>query len=285
MKKFILILCLILMPLSSFAKENIYIIERENPGDMRYEYSNLLLKTAFEKTAEFGEVKFVATPHPMTRNRQLEELQVGKYLDVVAQAPKPEWEEKLIPIYIPLKKGIKSYRLFLINGDRQKDFSNITSLDEIKKLQAGAGSQWSNTAVMKATGFNLVTSPEYARLFPMLKAGRFDFFPRGIDEIWREYEFNKKGNIKLVIEKDLALYFPITSYFFVNPRKEYLAKRIRLGLDRMIDDGSFDKIFNKYYGEYLTQADLKNRRLFKVTDSTVSEKTPYHIEKYWYKIN
>lgn len=285
MRFFTLFLCLTCLPISSFATEFIYVLGGDTPEDVRYDYPNELLAAAIKHTPEFGGVEFVKSPYVMTRNRQLQELMTGEFLDVVAQPTKEDWEEKLIPVFIPIKKGIMSYRVFLINEDRQEEFSKITSLAEIKNLRTGAGSQWSTTRAMKAEGFNVVTHPEYVRLYPMLKAERFDIFPRGIDEVWAEYEVNKKFNKKLAIEKDLVLYVPLPAYFFVNPRKEKLAERINLGLDRMIDDGSFDKIFNEYYKDYLTQANLVNRRLFKINNINVSAKTPYSVEKYWYKVN
>lgn len=286
MKKLIVFLCMtVIVSTSSFAAEVVYVLKREVAGDIRYDYPNELLEMAFDKTPEFGDVDLASNFLNITRNRQLMELQNGEFLDVVAQPTKLDWEAKLIPIYIPIKKGIMSYRLFFINKDSQDKLSMFNTLEEVKKLRTGAGSQWSTTRAMKDAGFNLVTTAKYASLFPMLKAKRYEVFPRGIDEIWGEYEFNKQNNANLIIENHLALYIPLPAYFFVNPRKKDLAKRIRLGLDRMIDDGSFDDIFNKYYGDTVAKANLESRKVFEIKNINVSDKIPLSTERYWYKIH
>ncbi|MFQ3196742.1 MAG: hypothetical protein ACI81A_000446 [Paraglaciecola sp.] len=62
----------------------------------------------------------------------------------------------------------------------------------------------------------------------MLLANRFDYFPRGISEIWREEELFDT----LVIEKKLLLHYPAVEYFFVQAGNIGLAQQIELGLRR-----------------------------------------------------
>ncbi|MDN3720699.1 hypothetical protein QW131_19215 [Roseibium salinum] len=69
--------------------------------------------------------KVVHAQAEYSRDRVLQELITGRNIHVVAEAPKPGWEEKLIPIRIPIRKGIQGYRLFLINQQDQAALAKV----------------------------------------------------------------------------------------------------------------------------------------------------------------
>jgi len=50
----------------------------------------------------------------MERDRLLIEMVRGEIVNVTAQATRDSWESRLIPIRIPMDKGILSYRILLI---------------------------------------------------------------------------------------------------------------------------------------------------------------------------
>ena len=70
-------------------------------------------------------------------------------VNLSAQISSPEWERKLIPIRIPIDKGLSGYRISLIDGDARPQFSALTNLTQLKALSLGAGRQWSVIACPK----------------------------------------------------------------------------------------------------------------------------------------
>lgn len=252
--------------------------------DKRYEYPYMLLDKILTSTKEqYGPAKTKPTALQMPRRRALIELERGIDIHVMAEAPKPGWEERLIPVRIPIRKGIQGYRTFLILGKNQPMLSTITTLEQFKKIPTGSGSQWSTTRVLKANGFDVREGANYEGLFSMLVKERFVTFGRGINETPVEYSSRKALFPDLAIEQDLLLYIPLPTYFFVTPTQPKLAKRIEEGLKAMIDDGSFDELFHAKFDELIKSANLANRRMFSINNPNLSPETPLDIEHYWYR--
>jgi hypothetical protein len=201
----------------------------------------------------------------------------------MATALKPQWEKRLTPIRIPIHKGLVGYRIFLILEKNQSMLSQITSIEQLKEISTGSGRQWSATRALKESGFNVMEGINYEGLFSMLARERFVTFSRGINEVFAEYESHKHALPSLAIEEDLLLYIPLPIYFFVTPNRPELSKRIEEGLLAMIDDGSFDEMFNDEFGELIESTNLPNRRVFSINNPNLSPETPLDVEHYWYR--
>lgn len=264
--------------------ETIIINKPLSTQDTRYDYPKKLLQRILIKTQpEFGSWMLVESNHNMSRDRVYEELKKGERLHVMAEAPKPGWEEKLIPIRIPIRKGIQGFRTFLILKRNQNALSSIKSLEELKAIPTGSGDQWSTTKILESNGFNVVKGNNYEGLFAMLVNRRFVTFGRGINETRPEFEARKDKYPELSIEKDLLLYIPLPTYFFVTPLRPNLAKRIETGLIDLIDSGEFEQIFDEEFGPLLEKENLSGRRVFKLDNPNLSEQTPLKKREYWYQ--
>ena len=195
----------------------------------------------------------------------------------------PSWESQTLPIYIPLRKGILGYRLFLIDQANQSIFSGLKTLEEIRRLPIGSGSQWSITRVFRAEGFRVVGVVQYEQLFELLMRGRFEGFPRGVNEIFQEYDARHETYPNMAIETDIALYIPLPTYFFVSPRRPELKERIEAGLDQMIRDGEFDRLFMEFHRKSLEWARLSQRRIFRLGNKDLGPDTPLDRPELWYQ--
>ncbi len=72
--------------------------------DTRYDYPRRLLAAIFKITeTEYGITTIKSTQLKMSRDRTLRELEKGGRIHVMAEASKPEWEQRLIPIRIPIR--------------------------------------------------------------------------------------------------------------------------------------------------------------------------------------
>lgn len=190
-----------------------------------------------------------------------------------------ELEEKLLPIRIPLFKGLIGWRILTIHESQQDTFKKITTLEQLKTLTALQGNDWPDTKLLKSQGFNVETAREFRSLLRMLQHGHGDFFPRGITEIWNEQSVAKKMN--LVVEQNLAIQYPAAYYFFVAKTNLRLKNAIEKGLNIAIADGSFNQIFHKHFGELLTKAKLNKRTVFTIPNPLLPPQTPLNQEELW----
>lgn len=220
---------------------------------------------------------------PASRERLLLELISGENVEFVAVATKREWEEKLIPIRIPLRKGLQGYRLFFTRKQDLPILKGIHSLERLKALPIGSGSQWSTTAALEQAGFRVVTAQNRANLMKMLALGRFRIFGRGLDEIFHEYEASSRTYPDIVIDQHLALYAPTPNYLFVTPKRPDLAERLERGLRELIADGTFDRIFQKHFADDIARAKLHNRTIFKIPNPNTGPETPFGQKELWYQ--
>lgn len=241
------------------------VLEVVHPGprsdsDKRSEYYLKLLRMALEHSGARFELR--SHPMPMVGARMVQDMAGGQGINVTWLPTSPELERALLPLKVPLDKGILGWRVFLIRkGDRAR-FATIRTLDQLRQLSAGLQRDWQDTEIMRANNLNVVTSPTYEGLFQMLAAGRFDYFPRGIGEVWREAEQYKE--LGLEVEQGLALHYEFPTYFFVSPRHPQLAAALARGLEAIQRNGSMGRLFDQYNGDSVRRARTDARRVFKL---------------------
>ncbi len=263
------------------ATEIIKFSKPHHEEDPRLAHPLELLKAALSKTeAKYGpyEIEFTFR---MDRDRALKMLINGD-LSVHDAPTQAAWEEKVLTVRVPIMKGLNGYRLFLINRDRLDDFSDIRRIEQLKELRAGVGFQWSITKSLQTLGFSVVKGDSYLGLFAMLSKNRFDYFPRGINEIFGEYELHKPEHPEMVIEPTKALYIGLPIYFFVSPKKPHLAQRIEEGLMAMREDGSFDELFYRHCGDAIRKAELSKREVFVVKNPKLPTHPIYDRPEFWF---
>lgn len=268
---------------SVHSMDEIRVVPGQSEKDTRHNYPNRILKAALDATIETdGPYTLAYAPGRMTRKRALDELKAGVLINVQEAPTQEEWENTLIPIRIPVRKGLLGYRLFLVKKGNLKKFREVKTIEELKVLKAGLGAQWSTTIVMKGLGFPVVLGSKYEGLFTMLNENRFDYFPRGISEIYEEFESRKVQYPDMRIEPTKVLYFTTPTYFFVSPRYPQLADRIKRGLLAIIENGVLDTEFYVEYGDYIKKSKLESRIILKVENKLLSKETPLGQSKFWY---
>ncbi|MEI8632735.1 transporter substrate-binding domain-containing protein [Vibrio sp. PP-XX7] len=218
-----------------------------------------ILRVALEKT-EVSDGPFIMRPAKIMMNplRFRDELELGREPNIIWASVTQALEDRFLPIRIPLRKGILGHRVFLIRQADQAQFSEITTLQALKKKRVGQGTSWIDADILKANGFNVETGFSYEGLFKMLMLNRFDYFSRGINEIYVELQQRQNQYPEMAVEKTILLYYPLPKYFFVNKSNIQLADRIEQGLNIMIKDGTFDRIFVRYNQFYIDAVHLRS---------------------------
>lgn len=248
-------------------------------NDHRYDYQIELLKLALDKSG----IAYQMQPSKvkMEQGRALLQLEKGRDIDVTWSMTSREREQKLLPIRIPIDKGLIGYRVFLVKYENLKKFSRVRTLDHLRRFEAGQGSHWPDTTILQANGLGVYGATAHETLFNMLAAGRFDYFPRSITEVWHELQAHPGQNF--TVEPTLMLSYPAAAYYFVNKQNTELAQAIESGLRLAIQDGSFEQLFQAYYGEFIRKADLRHRRVIRLRNPLLPEATPLLQRHLWFR--
>mgnify|MGYP003584710564 CR=1 FL=1 len=251
-------------------------------NDDTKEYKYQVLKLILEKTEKTdGPFTIQAPQQELPQARDFEMVKQG-YVDVILTSTSKEREQELHPIRIPFDKGLYGYHIFIINASDQPKFSAVRTLADLQTLWAGLNEIWPETQIFRANGFNVVATSGYRELFAMLKDRRFDYFPRCAHEPWRELrDMNMPG---LVVETELLIHYSTPGYIFTSKDNLKLADRLERGFRMALEDGSFDTLFYTHpdIKEALERGNLKNRRLFELTNPLLPEETPLNDKKLWY---
>ncbi len=75
----------------------------------------------------------------MQQGRAILSLMQGEHVDVVWTMTSRKREKQLLPIRIPLLKGLQGYRIFIINENDNEKFNKISTLEDLRELVAGQG--------------------------------------------------------------------------------------------------------------------------------------------------
>lgn len=149
----------------------------------------------------------------------------------------------------------------------------------LQRLRAGQGHDWPDSQILAHNGLPVITSASYPSLFRMLEAGRFEYFPRSLLEIWDEAA--QPQNARLEVDRHLLLVYPTASYFFVSPGNTRLADELQRGLEQALADGSFDRLFYAHYGDALQRARLSERQLIELDNPLLPPDTPLQRAELW----
>lgn len=251
--------------------------------DLRDEYFIDMLRLALDHTvAEFGPYRLREAPVRMTQSRALQSMEEGTYLDVVWTMANRDRESRFRPVRIPLLKGLLGVRVPVVRDGMQPMFEGVETIRDLRQLQAGQGHDWPDVNVLRANGLQVVTA-RYATLFRMLAAGRFDYMPRGVTEVWAERHFYDEHGLAPAWQVLFVYRAPI--YFFVREEDERLARRLKTGLERAIDDGSFRDLFRSHPGNEVALGRLENEQQtrLELDNPQLAPETPTDDPSLWYQ--
>ena len=209
---FFILVIFIEMTTLSYGITVIKVIKPESDSDIRQLYYLKILKLSLEKTKiKYGDYKIEnAVSGLQFRTANL--LADGSPLvDVMWTMTNIDREKIMLPVRIPLLKGLMGYRILIINKKDTEKFLAINRVEELKKMRALQGHDWPDTDILLANGFQVEKSTYYDGMFKMINSGRADYFPRAINEPFDEIK--KREKLNLTIEKKKQLYYFAPIYF------------------------------------------------------------------------
>jgi hypothetical protein len=240
-------------------------------------YGVALLKLAFAKAHACHTLVYSA--ERMKQGRAVYELEHGTgALDIMITMTSPEREAKLLPVPIPLTKGLLGWRIALVKKERQQLFANVRTVEQLKSFVAGQGHDWPDVGILRASGLPVHVSSTYDGMFKMLEVDRIDYFPRAVQQVFDEVG-HRPG---LAVEPNLVLRYPADAFFFVNRANAGLADEIRRGLEAAIADGSFDRLFYSYFAPKIAAANLERRQVLELPDAVRGTSLPLARKSLWF---
>lgn len=257
----------------------IRVAKHEALQDPQIRYILLLLRLAMERSGKKIEIQ--PSRNVMAQSRALLELaRPDPLLDVFWTMTNPEREQQLLPIRIPLDRGLLGWRLLLVRKAELDRWAGLQTLEQLGALQAGQMNDWPDTSILRANGLKVQTGTHFESLFGWLADGRFDYFPRSVLEIGLEaMEHAPRG---IVIEPHLMLQYPAALYFFVAPAKPQLHEQLTHGLESLVADGTLERLWQTQFGDVIERYHLRSRRLLKLQNPLMPSATPLARKQLWF---
>lgn len=241
-------------------------------------YAKGLLKLALSKTPTKYNWQ---EPVENTSEERIVSMLMDNELDVVWYASTSNLEERLLPVRIPIYRGLLGYRVLMIKKGTQHKFDGVKTLEDLSQFSLGQGRFWADTQVLESNGLKVVKVLKYEGLFFMLDGDRFDGYPRGVHEPWSEIQRYPK--LALDVEQNILLSYINPFYFFVNKANPELARDIERGLRIAIEDGSFNEYFmsDPTVKDVINKANLKDRVVLRLTNPGLPKNTPVDDKSLW----
>jgi hypothetical protein len=264
---------------ASGGQKFVVVYPRADDRDRRNDYALALLQAALERAA----VPYDLRPSRdiLVQGRYLADMAAGRGdITIAWPATSIEREQKLFSIRIPIDRGLSGWRLMLVNRETATGLAAVQNLGDLRQYVAGQGHDWPDITVLEANGLQVTAAPDYTGLFLMLRAGHFDYFPRSIYEIWDEATLHAADG--LAIEPHLALHYAFANYFFLAKENAALGEALRSGLELMVADGSFDRLFHHFMDGYLLRAGLDHRVVIDLANPSLPPDTPLGNKALWF---
>ena len=271
-----LLLCACALAAGCALADTIYYPRPEAFENGRSDYGFDLLQLALAKAGSAHRAEL--SPVYRQQNRSIAELIANRgKIHVVGTMTSLEREVEMLPVRIPISKGLIGWRILLVREEERDTLRDVRNVRDLRTLRMALGFDWPDLSALRAAGLQPGIVPSYSRLLPMLKARRIDAVPRSVNEIWSELERNPG----LSAEPYLVLHYKVADYFFVNHANRALAEEIRRGLEAAQADGSFDRLLLGYYGPMLDKAALGKRHVIELPFPGTPPDTPLNRKELW----
>lgn len=243
----------------------------QEPEDRRFDAAAELLEQALMRAGRQGPV---ARVQGMNQLRSLQALRDGR-LDVVMLPSVRAKDVALKPVAFPIRRGLLGVRLLLARPGDAERIARVATLSELRRdFILGYGQAWLDRREIEGLGFRVETANSYRGLFDMLRAGRFDYVSRGVNEVAAELADPRLAGSGLVVVPDIALFYPLDDFFYVRAGAGGLHRDIERGLEALLADGSYDRWLETHYGEAMRAARINERSVLHVLGYPVPEGTP-----------
>jgi hypothetical protein len=262
----------VFLPVVTMAASNMLVYPlHQADKDPQLAYVLDVLRLAIRESGE--NYRLAPSKEKMVQSREIADLQHDKgSIDILWAMTSPEREQELLPIRVPIDRGLIGWRVGLVQQQRRELFDHVANLADLATFSAGQMHDWPDTSILRGNGLKVETTDQYESLFKMLSAGRFDYFPRSIIEVSDEYQSHTA--LELAIEPHVLIRYPTAFYFFVSRSRLQTAAR----------DGQLKALFYRYFAGVLKALDVNHRVVIELKNPLLPPETPFDRPEYWYRV-
>ncbi|WP_243311638.1 transporter substrate-binding domain-containing protein [Fundidesulfovibrio agrisoli] len=165
-----------------------------------------------------------------------------------------EGRQLIAAIRVPLERGLLGWRVCLVRGNDKDILKGVTSVEALRRFRVGQGYGWGDIDVYAGAGITVVEAPFSSQSAPLraLASGHFDLLPMGTSEFEAFLERAKEEGLGIVADSHIVIHYPWFRFIWVSrtaPNAAILLESLERGLDIMVRDGSFIRIFEQYKGK------------------------------------
>ncbi len=225
-------------------------------GYQRQDYYTELLQLAlsYQSGKDF---QLKASGLDLPKQRAFDLMNARGGIDVLFGSVNADRLKRYRGVPFPLLRGYNGWRVALVNRNTPDVLRGIHSKQHLRRLTAGQFLTWSDTEILRSNDLTVETSSDINGLYGMLQRGRIDYFPLSVLEVAEELA--KHPDPQLMIDPHLLLIYPTATWFYVAKDNSALAAALLQGLQQAERDGSFDRLFQRYFGTALQQLKLDSR--------------------------
>ncbi len=254
------------------------------------DYCERLLSLIFNRTVEgYGSYRINLVSTASTHDALLADISDDK-IDITVQYGNTQAENDLRAVRIPVLRGIAGYHVLLIPEQEQDSFSAIRNLQQLQSLQAGLIAENPIRPALQAAQLPILAHPNKEAVLDFITKHKHDastptqqaysIMPI-TDAFSAREELAQIAGLR--IEKQLCLVCPNPVYFYVDKQDSLLHERLQAGFEQSLFDGSFERLFNKFYTECIDWALLDGRRMLRIPNPSLPAETPFQQRSWWYE--
>ncbi len=256
----------------------IYIQPPRSAADASHTYYMDLLRTVMPEDTVFA-IPGNTTP----QERSLRLLDTGA-LTIAWSGTNNDREQRFRPIRVPVYAGLLGIRMPVIRASDKLRFDQISNESELKNLVACQGDQWPDSDILEANGYHVERVPQFDMMYRMLEAGRCDYFPRAITEIYGELA--QANNPQLMAYDRVLLSYTFPMYFFTANSNEALASLLE---SRLLEFAHSGKLQDYIRHHPVTKgafplARFRESLIFQLANPDLPDATPLDDSTLWLQL-
>lgn len=229
------LLLMLPLTLSTASAGTLRIQPQRTALDGSYLYYTDLLRLVLQVTEpEYGPADLQTISTRLSQSRAFQAL-ADHQIDVFWAGTNREREQQSAAIRVPLYGGLLGYRIPVIRRSDQARFDQLQTRQQLQALTACQGDQWPDSDILQANGFQVLRVTKFEVMYNMLRAGRCDYFPRGLNEVYAEVAHVSRQD--LMAYERIILAYPFPMYFFVAQDNETLNNRLQKGMEQLVASG------------------------------------------------
>ena len=210
---------------------------------------------------------------PLTQQRAVSIIRSGRFAMFATLSEHRQFRLKeLVRNDTPLVAGLMGFRLLLAREDRLSKLAGVQSLEQLREqIRFGFGQHWRDFSILESNGLQLVGTPHYGNLFPMLEAGRFDAIPRGLNEALSEEHYWQNRFPDIRSFSDYALYYPYPVYLYMHVDHQWIVERINYGIFKALEDGKMRRLFELHFAKEIQWLRSNQPKMFMLDNSFLEQ--------------